>query len=58
MTNTKNLGIAMVDINKIDELGSNKVYWLDDFRLFMWQPPWLDMEIKGRRTSEEASDNE
>ena len=43
MTNTNNIGVALVDFLKMDEIGSNRVYWLDDFRVVLWQPTWLDM---------------
>ena len=44
IVNHKNIGVALLDIEKIDSLGGNKAYFLDDFRLLTWQPSWLKIE--------------
>ena len=43
MTNKHNIGIALVDYQKMDEIGGNRVYWIDDYRVVLWQPMWLDI---------------
>lgn len=53
MVNKHNLGIAMVDYQKMDEVGGNRVYWLDDYRVVLWQPLWLDI-INQRRSFEDS----
>ena len=38
-----NCGIALVDITKLDKIGANAEYRLDDYRVIIWQPTWIDM---------------
>ena len=42
------MGIALVDMTKLDAIGGNRNLWLDDFRMFLWQPMWV--EFKRRRS--------
>lgn len=42
----KNIGIAMVDLNKLNKNGANHEYKLEGFRTYLWQPEWLDMALK------------
>ena len=43
LTNKYNCGIALVDMTKLDKIGTNAEYRLDDYRVIIWQPMWLDM---------------
>ena len=43
LTNKFNCGIALVDVTKLDKIGANAEYKLDDYRVIIWQPMWLDM---------------
>ena len=36
LTNKYNTGIALIDLTKLDKLGSNAKYNLDDYRLILW----------------------
>ena len=39
-----NCGIALIDIGKMDMIGTNAQYNLSDYRVIIWQPNWLSME--------------
>ena len=51
MVNKNNLGVALVDYKKMDEVGGNRVYWIDDYRVVLWQPMWLEVINERRRSS-------
>lgn len=43
----KNMGIALVDVNRLNKNGQNHEYkTLHDFRTYLWQPVWLDVALK------------
>jgi len=42
----RNVGIAQISIDKLDELGTNAIYNISDYRILIWQPEWLDMVRK------------
>lgn len=44
LVNHKNIGIALLDLDKMDKYGGNKAYFLDDFRVLTWQPTWLPID--------------
>jgi len=44
LATTKNIGVAMIDITKLDELGTNTKYLLDDYEIALWQPSWLEVD--------------
>jgi hypothetical protein len=47
----KNVGIALVDLNRLNTNGPNHEYKLmGDFRTYLWQPVWLDMALKPSET--------
>ena len=56
LTNKFNCGIALVDINKVDKLGANLEYNVSDYRVLLWQPMWLDMQLN--REIQEEDDTE
>jgi folate-binding protein YgfZ len=43
LANKFNCGVALIDINKLDKIGANAEYRLDEYRVLIWQPTWLDM---------------
>jgi|TARA_B110000305_G_C19280131_1_gene558820 hypothetical protein len=45
LVNKYNTGIAQIDITKLDNLGANAHYKLDDYRVLLWQPMWLNMVL-------------
>ena len=40
-----NVGIALVDLARLNKNGPNHEYKLGDFRAYLWQPIWLDMQL-------------
>ena len=40
-----NIGIALIDLTKLDKLGSQVRIFLDDYKVMLWQPTWLDMVL-------------
>ena len=40
LTNANNIGIAMVDLQRLNKNGSEHKYSLSDYRTFLWQPAW------------------
>lgn len=47
ISSEKNIGIALVDLNRLNNNGPNHEYKLmSDFRTYLWQPVWLDMALK------------
>lgn len=51
-----NIGIALVDLTKIDKLGSSIRIFLDDYKVMLWQPTWLDMVLNVDYPDEEDQD--
>ena len=45
IASTYNAGTAMIDITKITDNSPSAVYKLSDYRVLIWQPAWLDLEI-------------
>jgi hypothetical protein len=43
VSQNSNIGLALVDINKLDALGGNAKYTIGNYRVIVWQPEWLDM---------------
>lgn len=41
-----NVGIALVDLARLNLNGPNHEYKLGDFRAYLWQPMWLDMQLQ------------
>ena len=48
LVNKWNTGIAQIDITKLDNLGANAHYKLDDYRVLLWQPMWLNMVLQNQ----------
>jgi len=47
ISSAKNVGIALVDLNRLNKNGPNHEYFvMGDFRTYLWQPVWLDMALK------------
>ena len=45
LTNSTNMGVALVDLTKLNKNGSNHKYSIAEHRAFLWQPAWMDMHI-------------
>lgn len=56
LTQRNNIGIAVVDITKVDKLGGNTKFNIGPYRALMWQPIWLDA-VKSRKY-QETNDNQ
>ena len=48
LTQINNIGIAMVDINKLDSLGGNAKYTIGSNRAVVWHPDWLEIEQRSQ----------
>ena len=46
------MGLALVDINKLNANGPNHEYRLGDFRTYLWQPVWLDVALRPEAADE------
>ena len=44
-----NVGVAMIDLNKLNANGPNHAYKLSGYRAIMWQPTWLDMQLSAEK---------
>ncbi len=56
---TANMGIALVDLNRLNKNGPNHEYRvLNDFRTYLWQPVWLDVALQGPLEEEGAEPEE
>lgn len=52
-----NVGTALIDVTKLKEDMSNETYHLSDYRILIWQPAWLELEIsKDEDDSEEMKE--
>ena len=47
-----NMGIAIVDLNRLNTNGPNHEYRIGDFRTFLWQPVWLDVMLRPEAAEE------
>ena len=52
-----NIGIALIDLTKMDKLGSNIRIYLDDYKVMLWQPTWLDMVLNVDIPDDEEPDH-
>jgi hypothetical protein len=50
-----NCGIALIDITKLDKIGANAEFKMDDYRVILWQPMWLDM-VHSRKAKYDEDD--
>ena len=55
IANKFNCGIALIDITKLDKIGANAELKMDDYRVILWQPMWLDM-VHSRKTNYDEED--
>ena len=43
----------MVDLGKLNKNGSHHKYSLSDYRTFLWQPAWQDVELQKQPDEDE-----
>ena len=47
LTSRNNLGIALIDLMRLNKNGPEHEYNLDGHRALMWQPIWMDIILSG-----------
>ena len=55
MAQKKNVGLAMVDLNRLNTNGPNHTYSLMDHRTLLWQPIWLNVNLS--KSKKKATDD-
>ena len=47
LTHRNNMGIALIDLMRLNSNGPNHEYNIDGLRSLMWQPVWMDVKLSG-----------
>ena len=43
-----NLGVALVDLTRLNKNGPNHEYSIDGHQSYLWQPVWMDITLSGQ----------
>lgn len=54
LTSQFNVGVALIDLNRLNTNGPNHAYQLSGYRALLWQPTWLDMQLSAEKEEEEG----
>ena len=47
IASNKNLGIAMVDLSRLNQNGAQQEFTLEGQKTLLWQPVWMDVTLSG-----------
>ena len=47
LTHRNNLGVALVDVMRLNQNGPDQEYSIDGLRSLIWQPVWMHVKLSG-----------
>ena len=47
LAHRNNLGVALVDVMRLNQNGADHEYTIDGLRSLLWQPVWMNVKLSG-----------
>mmetsp|Transcript_13914 Transcript_13914/g.18989 ORF Transcript_13914/g.18989 Transcript_13914/m.18989 type:complete len:94 (+) Transcript_13914:906-1187(+) len=58
LASENNIGVALVDLARLNQNGANHEYTVEGQRTLLWQPVWMDVTLEGDQEMTAAEQQE